>query len=235
MAADLLDFEEPIGVLLKEIDALSMMPHTEARAADIARLRGRVDRAACRAVRRAHALADACRWRATRTGRARSTTSSGSSPTSSRCTATAGSPTTRPSCAGWRGITARPCSSSGTRRAGRRRRRSRATSATPGRKGTARRCARCGMAEKFQRPIIVFVDTPAAYPGHRVGRARRRRSHRAQPPGNGRARGADRRRRVRRGRQRRRAGHRDRRPRAHAAVRHLQRHPAGRLLRDSLA
>jgi acetyl-CoA carboxylase carboxyl transferase subunit alpha len=42
MAADLLDFEEPIGVLLKEIDALSMMPHTEARAADIARLRGRV-------------------------------------------------------------------------------------------------------------------------------------------------------------------------------------------------
>jgi acetyl-CoA carboxylase carboxyl transferase subunit alpha len=43
MAAELLDFEEPIGVLLKEIDALSMMPHTEARAADIARLRGRVD------------------------------------------------------------------------------------------------------------------------------------------------------------------------------------------------
>jgi acetyl-CoA carboxylase carboxyl transferase subunit alpha len=42
MAADLLDFEEPIGVLLKEIDALSMMPHTDARAADIARLRGRV-------------------------------------------------------------------------------------------------------------------------------------------------------------------------------------------------
>ncbi len=43
MAAELLDFEEPIRVLLKEIDALSMMPHTEARAADIARLRGRID------------------------------------------------------------------------------------------------------------------------------------------------------------------------------------------------
>ncbi|MBP1604365.1 MAG: accA, partial [Acidobacteria bacterium] len=42
MAAELLDFEEPVGVLLKEIDALSMMPQTEARAADIARLRGRV-------------------------------------------------------------------------------------------------------------------------------------------------------------------------------------------------
>jgi acetyl-CoA carboxylase carboxyl transferase subunit alpha len=43
MAAELLDFEEPVGVLLKEIDALCMMPQTEARAADIARLRGRVD------------------------------------------------------------------------------------------------------------------------------------------------------------------------------------------------
>ena len=43
MAAELLDFEQPIGVLLKEIDALSMMPQTEARAADIARLRGRID------------------------------------------------------------------------------------------------------------------------------------------------------------------------------------------------
>jgi acetyl-CoA carboxylase carboxyl transferase subunit alpha len=42
MPAELLDFEEPIGVLLKEIDALSLMPQTEARAADIARLRGRV-------------------------------------------------------------------------------------------------------------------------------------------------------------------------------------------------
>jgi acetyl-CoA carboxylase carboxyl transferase subunit alpha len=42
MAAELLDFEEPIGVLLKELDALSMMPQTEARAADIERLRGRV-------------------------------------------------------------------------------------------------------------------------------------------------------------------------------------------------
>jgi acetyl-CoA carboxylase carboxyl transferase subunit alpha len=43
MAADLLDFEEPIGVLLKEIAALSLMPQTEARSADIERLRGRVD------------------------------------------------------------------------------------------------------------------------------------------------------------------------------------------------
>lgn len=43
MAADLLDFEEPIGILLKEIDALSLMPQTEARSQDVARLRRRVD------------------------------------------------------------------------------------------------------------------------------------------------------------------------------------------------
>jgi acetyl-CoA carboxylase carboxyl transferase subunit alpha len=42
MPADLLDFEEPIGILLKEIDALSLMPQTEARTHDIARLRQRV-------------------------------------------------------------------------------------------------------------------------------------------------------------------------------------------------
>jgi acetyl-CoA carboxylase carboxyl transferase subunit alpha len=43
MAAELLEFEEPVGILLKEIEALGMMPHTEARAADIARLTARVE------------------------------------------------------------------------------------------------------------------------------------------------------------------------------------------------
>lgn len=43
MAVELLDFEAPIGVLLKEIDALSVMPRTDARARDIARLKRRVD------------------------------------------------------------------------------------------------------------------------------------------------------------------------------------------------
>jgi len=43
MAAELLEFEEPVGILLKEIEALSLMPRTDARAADIARLRARVD------------------------------------------------------------------------------------------------------------------------------------------------------------------------------------------------
>ncbi len=43
MPADLLEFEEPIGVLLKEIEALSLMPRTDARAAGIAQLSARVE------------------------------------------------------------------------------------------------------------------------------------------------------------------------------------------------
>ena len=33
---ELLEFEEPIGVLLKEIEAISMLPETEQRRQDIA-------------------------------------------------------------------------------------------------------------------------------------------------------------------------------------------------------
>src|SRR4051812_30987624 len=42
-ADDLLDFEEPVGVLLKEIEALSMLPQTPDRQASIARLHARAD------------------------------------------------------------------------------------------------------------------------------------------------------------------------------------------------
>lgn len=40
---ELLDFEEPIGILLKEIAALSMLPPTEARRLDLERLERRVE------------------------------------------------------------------------------------------------------------------------------------------------------------------------------------------------
>jgi acetyl-CoA carboxylase carboxyl transferase subunit alpha len=40
---DLLDFEEPIGVLLKEIEALSMLPGTEQRRGDLERLERRIE------------------------------------------------------------------------------------------------------------------------------------------------------------------------------------------------
>jgi acetyl-CoA carboxylase carboxyl transferase subunit alpha len=41
--SDLLDFEEPVGILLKEIEALRLMPPTPQREAGIARLLSRVD------------------------------------------------------------------------------------------------------------------------------------------------------------------------------------------------
>src|SRR4030095_5395937 len=43
MPADLLEFEEPIGVLLKEIEALSMLPRTPERERSIETLRKRAD------------------------------------------------------------------------------------------------------------------------------------------------------------------------------------------------
>ena len=43
MPADLLEFEEPIGVLLKEIEALSMLPRTPERERSIESLRKRAD------------------------------------------------------------------------------------------------------------------------------------------------------------------------------------------------
>ena len=59
----------------------------------------------------------------------------------------------------------RPCWWSATRRAATPSRRSTGTSATRARRATARRCALMSLAEKFGRPIVCFVDTPAAYPG----------------------------------------------------------------------
>ena len=43
MSPDLLEFEEPIAVLLKEIEALSLLPRTPARAREMAALQHRVD------------------------------------------------------------------------------------------------------------------------------------------------------------------------------------------------
>ncbi|MGE3956362.1 MAG: acetyl-CoA carboxylase carboxyltransferase subunit alpha [Vicinamibacterales bacterium] len=43
MAAETLDFEEPIGVLMKEIEALSMLPRTDARQLEIDSLKRRIE------------------------------------------------------------------------------------------------------------------------------------------------------------------------------------------------
>ena len=43
MPPETLDFEEPISVLLKEIEALSLMPRTDARDREIDGLRRRIE------------------------------------------------------------------------------------------------------------------------------------------------------------------------------------------------
>jgi acetyl-CoA carboxylase carboxyl transferase subunit alpha len=43
MPVETLEFEEPIGILLKEIDALVLLPHTDGRDREVASLRRRVD------------------------------------------------------------------------------------------------------------------------------------------------------------------------------------------------
>ena len=125
--------------------------------------------------------------------------------------------------------------SSATRRAATPRRRSSATSATRGPRATARRCARCGWPRSSAGPIIVFVDTPAAYPGIE-----------SEERGVAEAIAVNLREMMlldtpiivivqRRGRQRRRARHRGRRSHPDAGVRDLQRHSAGRLRGDPVA
>ena len=46
MPVETLEFEEPIAALLKEIEALTLLPHTDARDREIETLRRRVDRCA---------------------------------------------------------------------------------------------------------------------------------------------------------------------------------------------
>ena len=125
--------------------------------------------------------------------------------------------------------------SSAIRRAATPSRRSTGTSATRSPRAIARRCASCELAEKFQRPVIVFIDTPAAYPGVESEERGVAEAIALNLREMALLERADRRRRLRRRRQRRRARHRGRRSRADAGVRRLQRDSAGRLRRDPLA
>ena len=212
-----------------------MLPQTPERAAvdrDAAPARRRDPQ---RALREPDARGSACWSRAIRPGPTRSTTSSGCSPASTSCTATAASPTTTPSSAASRTTRASRSASSATRRAATPSRRSSATSATRGPEGYRKALRVMQLAQKFNRPIVVFIDTPAAYPGvesEERGVAEAIAFNLREMMMLERA---DRRHRLRRRRQRRRARHRDRRSRADAGVLGLQRHPAGRLRGDPVA
>ena len=141
---DLLEFEEPIGVLLKEIEALSMLPQTPERERSIDALRQRADEIRARALREPDAVA-------ARAGRAPPEPAEHARlrraavhRLSTSCTAIAASPTTTRSSAGFARL---PRAAGRGRRPSEGRatpsRRSSATSATRGPRATARRCASC--------------------------------------------------------------------------------------------
>jgi acetyl-CoA carboxylase carboxyl transferase subunit alpha len=164
MPPELLDFEEPVGVLLKEIDALSLMPQTEARAADIARLRGRVDEL------RAELFRSLTAWQVVQVSRhaARPGTLDYLDRLFTDVVEVHGDrrfaddPAIVCAMAGYHGA---PVLVIGHQK-GRTTKEKIARNFGYARPEGYRKALRAmRMAEKFRRPIIVFVDTPAAYPG----------------------------------------------------------------------
>jgi acetyl-CoA carboxylase carboxyl transferase subunit alpha len=164
MPPELLDFEEPVGVLLKEIDALSLMPHTEARAADIARLRGRVDEL------RAELFRSLTAWQVVQVSR--HSARPGTLDYLDRLFTDfvelhgdrrfADDPAIVCGMAAYHG---QPVLVVGHQK-GRTTKEKIARNFGYARPEGYRKALRAmRLAEKFRRPIIVFVDTPAAYPG----------------------------------------------------------------------
>ena len=164
MAADLLDFEEPIGILLKEIEALSLMPQTDARVRDIARLRGRVDEL------RQELFASLTPWQCVQV--ARHASRPGTLDYIDRLF------TEFTEVHGDRRFADDPAMVCGLARyhgasvlvvghqKGRTTKEKIARNFGYARPEGYRKALRAmRLAEKFSRPVIVFVDTPAAYPG----------------------------------------------------------------------
>jgi acetyl-CoA carboxylase carboxyl transferase subunit alpha len=164
MAAELLDFEEPIGVLLKEINALGMMPQTEARSADIERLRGRVTEL------RAELFAALTPWQVVQVSR-----HAGRPSTLDYIERLftdfveihgdrrfADDPAIVCGLAAYHGA---PVLVVGHQKGGTTKEKIARNFGYARPEGYRKALRAMRMAEKFTRPIIVFVDTPAAYPG----------------------------------------------------------------------
>ena len=234
MPADLLEFEEPVGVLLKEIEALSMLPRTPERERSIESLRKRADEI------RVELYANLTPWQRVLVAR------HPNRPEHARLR--------RAAVHRLRRAARRPPLRRRSRDRLRLRRLPRQPVAVVGhQKGRDTKqkifrnfgYARPGGLPQGAARDAAGGEVPPAdrrvhrhagrVPRHRVGGARRRRSDRLQPARDEHARGADRRHRLRRGGQRRRARHRDRRPRADAGVLGLQRDPARGLRGDPVA
>ena len=142
-----------------------MLPRTPERERSIESLRSARRRDPRRALRQPDAVAARAGRAPSRTGRTRSTTSSGCSPTSTSSTATAASPTTTRSSAASPTTTGSRSRSSATRRARDTKQKIFRNFGYARPEGYRKALRVMQLAEKFSRPIIVFIDTPAAYPG----------------------------------------------------------------------
>jgi acetyl-CoA carboxylase carboxyl transferase subunit alpha len=164
MPADLLDFEAPIGVLLKELDALGLMPPTPTRADDMARLRRRVDEL------RAELFASLTPWQCVQVARhpGRPGTLDYIDKLFTDFTAIHGDRRFADDPAivcGLARFHAAPVLVVGHQK-GRTTKEKIARNFGYARPEGYRKALRAmRLAEKFRRPVIVFVDTPAAYPG----------------------------------------------------------------------
>ena len=164
MPAELLDFEAPIGVLLKELDALGLMPPTPARADDMARLRRRVDEL------RAELFASLTPWQCVQVARhpGRPGTLDYIEKLFTDFTAIHGDRRFADDPAivcGLARFHAAPVLVVGHQK-GRTTKDKIARNFGYARPEGYRKALRAmRLAEKFRRPVIVFVDTPAAYPG----------------------------------------------------------------------
>ena len=219
---ELLEFEEPIGVLQKEIEALSMLPVTAEREAEIDSLKRRIESIRAELYRRLTPWQRVLVARhPERPERARIRRAC-SSPSSPRSTATGASATTTRSSTGMARYKGEPVLVVGHHKGGADTKQKIFRNFGYARPEGYRKALRAmQMAQKFSAADHRVRRHAGRVPGHRIGGARHRRGDRAEPARDGDARRADHRQRVRRGRQRRRARPGDRRSHPDARVRGL--------------
>ena len=142
-----------------------MLPSTPARDRSIESLRQRADDIRDRDLPDPDARGSASSSRGIRAGRTRWTTSSGCSPTSTSCTATAALPTTTPSSPVPASYKGQPVAFVGHQKGRDTKQKIYRNFGYARPEGYRKAMRVMTMAQKFSRPIVVFIDTPAAYPG----------------------------------------------------------------------
>ena len=165
MPADILEFEEPVGVLLKEIEALSLMPRTAERERSIETLRKRADEL------RAEIYANLTPWQRVLVARHpnRPNTLDYVERLFTGCGRAARRPALRrrprhrlPAFAEYRG---EPVAIIGHQKGRDTKQKIYRNFGYARPEGYRKALRVMQLAQKFSRPIVVFIDTPAAYPG----------------------------------------------------------------------